>query len=169
MWMARPCPTLPGWSCALQQTWGAQLVVDRNVRLMSALCQKQTSRHFQSMSALPQKRTSELSRVMSALCQKRTLCSATKIPLLDHLVSGDEQSLRHRDAERAGRFEIDSQQIFHRHLHRKFRWLCASQDIIHILGRTAKIIVEVCAIGNKSAVSGVDRVLKDRRQMVARR
>src|SRR5215468_10487129 len=36
--------------------------------------------------------------------QKRTLlervCGATKIPLLDHLVSGDEQSLRHHAAPR---------------------------------------------------------------------
>ena len=59
-----------------------------------------------------------------------------KITLLDHLVSGDAQRLRHRDTERLGRFEIDNQQIFHRHLRRKFRWLCASQDIVHIAGRT---------------------------------
>jgi hypothetical protein len=38
---------------------------------MSALGQKQTSRHFQSMSALP------LSRATSALCQKRTSALAT--------------------------------------------------------------------------------------------
>jgi len=42
-------------------------------------------------------------------------------------------------------------------------------DIVHILGRTTKIIFEVCAIGNETAVSGKDRVLKDRRQMVAHR
>jgi hypothetical protein len=36
-----------------------------------------------------------------------------------------------------------------------------------IAGRTAKIVAEVCGIGNKSAVSGKDGVLKDRRQMVA--
>ena len=46
----------------------------------------------------------------------------SKITLLDHLVIGDEQRLRHRDAECLGRFEIDNQQIFHRHLHRKFGW-----------------------------------------------
>jgi hypothetical protein len=51
----------------------------------------------------------ELSRAMSALCQKRTSCTLAKITLLDHLVSGDEQSLRHRDAERLGRFEVDEQ------------------------------------------------------------
>jgi len=34
---------------------------------MSALGQKQTSRHLQPMSALPQKRTLELAREMSAL------------------------------------------------------------------------------------------------------
>src|SRR5215472_14296327 len=93
----------------------------------------------------------------------------SKITLLDHLVSGDGQSLRHRDAECLGCFEIDSKQIFQRHLHRKVRWLCASQDIVHIAGRTAKIVSEVCGIGNKTAVSGVDRVLKERRQMVVRR
>ena len=70
-----------------------------------------------------------------------------KITLLDHLVSGDAQRLWHRDAERLSRFEIDNQQILHWHLHRKFRWLCASQDIVHILSRTAKIILEVCEIG----------------------
>ena len=46
---------------------------------------------------------------MSAVCQKQTFCAAAKITLLDHLVSGDEQSLRHRDAERLGRFEVDEQ------------------------------------------------------------
>src|SRR6516162_5062150 len=92
----------------------------------------------------------------------------SKITLLDHLVSGDAQRLWHRDAESLGRFEVDNQQIFHRRLHRKFRWLCASQDIVHILSRTAKIILEVCAIGNETAVSGAYRCHIDRRQMVAR-
>jgi hypothetical protein len=40
----------------------------------------------------------------------------SKIVLLDNLVSCDAQRLRHREAERLGRFEIDSPQIFHRHL-----------------------------------------------------
>src|SRR5262249_40628522 len=85
------------------------------------------------------------------------------------LVSGDAQRLWHRDAECLSRFEIDNQQILHWHLHRKFRWLCASQDIVHILSRTAKIILEVCGIGNETTVSGHDRWPIDRRQVVARR
>ena len=92
------------------------------------------------------------------LCAKKgDQVHRSKIMLLDNLVSGDAQRLRHRDAERLGRFEIDSQQIFYRHLYRKLRWHCASQDIVHITGRTAKIIFEVCAIGNKTAVSREDR------------
>src|SRR5262249_55536869 len=136
---------------------------------MSALGQKRTSERFQSMSALPPKADIGTQSRNVRFVPKADIMRRSKSPLLDHLVSGDEESLRHRDAECLGCFEIDSQQIFHRHLHRKIRWLCASQDIVHIAGRTAKIVSEVCSIGNKTAVSGVDRVLKERRQMVVRR
>ena len=67
----------------------------------------------------------------------------SKITLLDHIVSGDAQSLRHREAEFLGCFEIDGQQVFHRHLHRKPRWLCASQDIVHIAGRARPVAHEI--------------------------
>src|SRR6516164_8138381 len=51
-----------------------------------------------------------------------TEVQCSKIMLLNNLVSGDTQRLRHRDAELLGRFEIDNQQIFHRRLHWKLRW-----------------------------------------------
>src|SRR5262249_8273196 len=138
-------------------------------RRMSALGQKRTLHGVGSMSALPPKADMDQSGCDVRFVPTADIMRRGKITLLDHLVSGDAQRLWHRDAECLGRFEIDNQQIFHRHLHRKFRWLCASQDIVHILGRTAKIILEVCAIGNETAVSGHDRWPIDRRQTVARR
>src|SRR5215470_2671053 len=114
------------------------------------------SRHWLSVSRCPR-------------CAKADIMRRSKIILLDHLVSGDAQGLGHRDDECLGRFEIDGQQVFHRHLHRKLRLLGASQDIVQKAGRTAKILLEVCAIGNKTAVAGEDRWPIDRRQMVPRR
>jgi hypothetical protein len=96
----------------------------------------------------PQKRTLVERVVMSALCQKRTKCIAAKSPYWITSSAATRRVCSTRDAECLGRFEIDNQQIFHRHLHRKFRWLCASQDIVHITGRMAKIILEVCTVGN---------------------
>jgi hypothetical protein len=76
---------------------------------MSALGQKQTLRHLQPMSALPQKRTLELSREMSALRQKRTHAPQQTVLLFDYLISAAEQWQRHRDAERLGGLEVDSE------------------------------------------------------------
>jgi hypothetical protein len=51
---AAPHPA--GWSCALKQTWALNSSrIFRNVRLMSALGQKQTLRRILVMSALPPK------------------------------------------------------------------------------------------------------------------
>jgi len=46
---------------------------------------------------------------MSAMGQKRTFCTATKIPLFDHLVRGGEQRLRDVQPQRLGGLEIDDQ------------------------------------------------------------
>jgi hypothetical protein len=63
-------------------------------------------------------------------------CTAAKITLLDHLVSGDEQSLRHRDAERLGGLEIDHQLEFRGLLNRKIAGLRALENLVHVLGKT---------------------------------
>ena len=66
------------------------------------------------MSALPPK--ADIAKRISDVrfVPKADKVRRSKITLLDHLVSGDEQSLRHRDAERLGRFEIDEQLEFGR-------------------------------------------------------
>jgi hypothetical protein len=79
--------------------------------------------------------------------------------LFDHLVGRHEEAWWHRKAERLRRFAIDTQQIFHRHLHRKLRLLCASQDIVHIAGRTPKIVAEVCAIAPSLAKTGFSKTV----------
>jgi hypothetical protein len=57
----------------------------------------------------PQKRTLELSREMSALRQKRTHAPQQTVFLFDYLISASEQWQRHRDAERLGGLEVDSE------------------------------------------------------------
>jgi hypothetical protein len=81
---------------------------------MSALGQKQTSEHDWIMSALPPKADIGTQPRNVCFVPKADKVHCSKITLLDHLVSGDEQSLRHRDAERFGRFEIDEQLEFGR-------------------------------------------------------
>jgi hypothetical protein len=59
------------------------------------------------MSAIPPKADIAKRRCDVRFVPKADIMRRSKITLLDHLVGGDDQSLRHRDAECLGCFEID--------------------------------------------------------------
>ena len=56
----------------------------------------------------------------------------SNLALFDHVVSGTEQSLGYVQSERLSGFEIYHKLEFDWLLNRKFAWLFASQNTIHI-------------------------------------
>jgi hypothetical protein len=64
-------------------------------------------------------------RLGCPLCAKSRQSAPQQITLLDHLVSGNEQSLRHRDAERLRSLEINHQVEFRRLFDWEIRWFSA--------------------------------------------
>src|SRR5215470_11024175 len=83
------------------------------------------------MSALPPK--ADIGTQPRDVCfvPKADKVHRSKITLLDHLVSGDEQSLRHRDAERLRSLEINHQVEFRRLLDWEIGWLSAFQNLVY--------------------------------------
>ena len=61
------------------------------------------------MSALPPKADIDRRDGHVRLVPKADICSAANCTLFNHLVGGDKQSLRYREAERLGSPEIDHQ------------------------------------------------------------
>jgi hypothetical protein len=74
---------------------------------MSALGQKRTSELVQSMSAITPKADIEGVLTNVRFVPKADSCTAAKRALFDHLVGGDKQSRRYREAESLRSLEID--------------------------------------------------------------
>ena len=97
--------------------------------------------------------------------------SATRLPgapLFDHLVCSSKERGWYREAERLGGLQINDQKVLHRQLHRKFRRLCAMENVINIVGTTVKYISELSSVGEQTTFSGDNRCLIDRRNTIPR-
>src|SRR5215469_8440783 len=102
---------------------------------MSALGQKQTSRHLQPMSALPPK-----ADIGTQSWNVRFVPKADISQLLDQVVGSGEHRGWHREAECLGRFQVDDQFVFCRRLHRQISRLLALEDAIDVTGGAAVLI-----------------------------
>ena len=58
--------------------------------------------------------------------------------LLNHFIGSSKKSGRDGEAERLGGLQVDDHKVFQRQLHRKFRRLCATENVINIAGTTVK-------------------------------
>ena len=99
----------------------------------------------------------------SHLCHKATLAI-----LFDHLVSSSKNCGRYGEAERLRGLQIDDHQVFRRQLHRKLRRLCATENVIDVARTAVKYIFEVSSVGEQTAISGDNRCLVDRRNIISR-
>jgi hypothetical protein len=61
------------------------------------------------------------------------------------------------------------QNVFYRHLDRKLRGHCATENAVDICRGAAKYICKVCPVGEQASVFNIDRQLIDRRYIVLRR
>jgi hypothetical protein len=76
--------------------------------------------------------------------------------LLDHLVGAGEQRRRHREAERAGRLEIDHELELGRLMHRKACRLLALEDAVDVAGSAPVEISRVGPVGDQAAICDGD-------------
>src|SRR5215469_15701151 len=106
---------------------------------MSALGQKQTSRHLQLMSALPPKADVAKLRCHVRFVPKADSCTAAS-NLFNHCIGCRKQRWRNRDAECFGRPEIDHQFVFRRCLNRKISWLFALKYAVDVTRSTPKFV-----------------------------
>jgi hypothetical protein len=67
----------------------------------------------------------------------------SKLRLFDHLVGASEQRVRHVEAERFGRLEVDHQLVLGRRLHRKVGRLLALENAIDVAGRAGAISTRI--------------------------
>ena len=82
------------------------------------------------------------------LCANSGLMQRSKYqPLFDDVVGTGEERRRHGEAERFGGLHIDRQLKFGRCLHRQVCGLGAPENLVHLLGRVAKLIIPVETIG----------------------
>src|SRR5438046_1794523 len=81
------------------------------------------------------------------------LCSFTAA-LFDHLVSARKQGRGDSQAESVGGFEIDSQLIFDRRLHRKVSGLLALEDTINVSCCSPILVNRIGAVGEQASASG---------------
>ena len=91
------------------------------------------------------------------------------IQLLDHLVGEGEDRLRHREAERLRRLQIDEQLELRRLLHRQFRRFRPFEDLVDVCRRLSVLRREIGSVRGKAA--GEDGIAKriNARQAVLRR
>jgi hypothetical protein len=81
---------------------------------------------------------------MSALCQKQTLRQTWFATLFDHLIGAEQHRLRHAQAERLYRLEVDRKLELCRLLHREFDRGCAAENAINVIRCAMEHIVPVC-------------------------
>src|SRR5215471_6464316 len=86
-----------------------------------------------------------------------------EISLFDHLVSTQQDRLRHRQTERLGGLEVHGHLEFCRKLHREIARLRAAQNAIDISGGATKEVYLVGSVGKQTAVSGKERLRINRR------
>src|SRR6516165_10611668 len=96
------------------------------------------------------------------------MCQQRKSALIDHLVGSCEQCRGYSEAERLGGLQIDDHKIFRRQLHRKFRRLCATENVINIAGTTVKYILELSSVGEQTTISSDNGCLVDCRNSIPR-
>src|SRR5262249_3024649 len=70
----------------------------------------------------------------------------------DHLVGGGEQLVRHGEAERLRRLEIDRQLEFHSLLHRQIGWLLPFKNAPGVAADKAKRIGDARSIADQPAI-----------------
>src|SRR5262245_28234574 len=70
----------------------------------------------------------------------------------DHLVGGGEQLVRHGEAERLRRLEIDRQLEFHSLLHRQVGWLLPFENAPGVAADKAKRIGDARSIADQPAI-----------------
>src|SRR5262245_6696471 len=81
---------------------------------------------------------------------KADSCTAAKFSL-DHFVGPRLEKPRHLEPESLRSLEIDDQLELRRLLHRQISRLRAIENSIYILGRAAKMIIPVEAVGYQAA------------------
>src|SRR5262245_39871891 len=106
------------------------------------------------MSLYPRKQTSPGAACMSARCQSRPNALQQNAMLFDHLVGGDEQAGRHREAERLRGFEVQRRFKLSSCLHRKVGRTVATQDTVNIKARLVTHVGDVDSVGYET--SGLD-------------
>src|SRR5262249_51734870 len=95
----------------------------------------------------PQKRTLQSEIAMSALCQKRTLCGAVKSPYWITSSAATRSVCGTVMPSALAVLRLIVSKYFTGICTGSSDGFCASQDIVHVAGRTAKIVSEVCGIG----------------------
>src|SRR6516164_5436177 len=96
---------------------------------MSALRQKQTSRHLQPMSALPPKADIGTQSWNVRFWHKADICGAANGPLFDYLICAGQQALRYREANIVRRTLVDDQFEHGGLLDRQFTWRRGMQKL----------------------------------------
>ena len=102
------------------------------------------------------------------LVEKGQLMHCSKPSSFDQLVGCDQKRVRHCEAERHCRFEIDGSLVFRRHLHRKVGWFGATQNAVNIIYGLPKHLDLISSIGNKATGRNEEIEWIDRRQAIPR-
>src|SRR5262249_58463528 len=85
------------------------------------------------------------------MCQKATKCVATKQALIDHLIGGGKQRLRHTKTERLRGLEVDDKFVLGWCLHRQISRLLAFVDAVCIRRRTPVLIYDIRTVRDEAA------------------
>ena len=119
---------------------------------MSALGQKQTSRHLQPMSALPP--IADIgTQSWNVRFVPKDICGAANCTLFDHLIGTSLQRLWHGQTECFGGLEINGKFVLVGSLNRKIGGLLTSKNAIDIIRRLTKLVnpirVASCIISSR--------------------
>src|SRR5215831_11020629 len=111
-----------------------------------------------SISALPRKRRSAIKMQIRRATSQLTHCSKTPgdcNDLLDHLVGGDEQCLRHGKAEHCGGLDVNNQLELARLHNRQIRRLGAVEDTARVGAALLPRIRNVSSVAHQPADFGI--------------
>jgi hypothetical protein len=77
--------------------------------------------------------------------------SRSNTKLLDQLVRAGEKCVRHLQAERPGRLEIDYQPVLRRRLHRQVGRFRSLEDPVNLIGRDPVHVDRIGPLGDQAA------------------
>src|SRR6267378_6972118 len=100
------------------------------------------------------------------LVKRSRRCCVTRLSLLDHLISPQQQRRRDREAERLGSFEIDYELELRRLLDRQVGWLGAFEDSVDVSRRLPELTREARPERQQTAGVRIFPPLEDCRQPV---